>query len=488
MANTINNGPAKSLAYYPVSGTDIDDTGANLKWDPATNQVTLVGRLQVGKNVASTNDTSLSLVHYGSNFVPVYISRSLGTTTNPVKVIAGNALGGISFTGRADSTFRTGAYINAVVDGAVSDTSMPSKIVFGTHNGSTLAVRAELSKLGELKVNTIKDYSGGILTLNPATKLDLGVASKISISGGSAGQVLSFNSNGVLEWTDIASSELYDPIIRNAINAGTGIAFNKATGYITNTITSTDLIAEGANRLYYTDARARNALSVVAGRGGYNSSTGQLSIPTNNNQLINGAEYLTVVTWNSIIGKSDASGPAAIQIGRLTYQALHVPGDWDPARFNTIAIGNTAGRLRQGDNSIAIGAGAGSTQGLNAIAIGGGAGASNQGNNAIAIGNLAGNLSQNSNSIILNATGQALNNQTTGLFIKPIRSGGTTTALYYDTGTGEITHAEEIPVVRETPPTTATSSGITGQIAYDSNYVYICTATNTWKRSALSSW
>ena len=39
-----------------------------------------------------------------------------------------------------------------------------------------------------------------------------------------------------------------------------------------------------------------------------------------------------------------------------------------------------------------------------------------------------------------------------------------------------------------TAPTTATSSGITGQIAYDSNYVYICTATNTWKRSALSSW
>jgi len=232
MANTINNGPAKSLAYYPVSGTDIDDTGANLKWDPATNQVTLLGRLQIGKNVASTNDTSLSLIHYGSPFVPVYISRSLGTTTNPTKVTTGYALGGISFAGRADSVFRTGAYINAVVDGAVNDNSMPSKIVFGTHNGSTLAVRAELSKLGELKVNTIKDYSGGILTLNPATKLNLGDASKISISGGSAGQVLSLNTAGVLEWTDVASGELFAPTVRNAINAGTGIAFNKATGYI----------------------------------------------------------------------------------------------------------------------------------------------------------------------------------------------------------------------------------------------------------------
>jgi hypothetical protein len=38
------------------------------------------------------------------------------------------------------------------------------------------------------------------------------------------------------------------------------------------------------------------------------------------------------------------------------------------------------------------------------------------------------------------------------------------------------------------PPATATSTGIAGQIAYDSSYVYVCVATNTWKRSALSSW
>jgi hypothetical protein len=39
-----------------------------------------------------------------------------------------------------------------------------------------------------------------------------------------------------------------------------------------------------------------------------------------------------------------------------------------------------------------------------------------------------------------------------------------------------------------TVPETATSLGETGQIAYDNDYVYICIAPNTWKRSALSSW
>lgn len=37
-------------------------------------------------------------------------------------------------------------------------------------------------------------------------------------------------------------------------------------------------------------------------------------------------------------------------------------------------------------------------------------------------------------------------------------------------------------------PTSATDSGFAGEIRYDTNYVYICVATNTWKRSALTTW
>lgn len=33
---------------------------------------------------------------------------------------------------------------------------------------------------------------------------------------------------------------------------------------------------------------------------------------------------------------------------------------------------------------------------------------------------------------------------------------------------------------------TATATGTAGQISYDANYIYICTATNTWKRAALT--
>ena len=37
-------------------------------------------------------------------------------------------------------------------------------------------------------------------------------------------------------------------------------------------------------------------------------------------------------------------------------------------------------------------------------------------------------------------------------------------------------------------PATLTSTGTAGEIAYDTSYMYICTATNTWKRTALTTW
>ena len=37
-------------------------------------------------------------------------------------------------------------------------------------------------------------------------------------------------------------------------------------------------------------------------------------------------------------------------------------------------------------------------------------------------------------------------------------------------------------------PTSASATGTKGEIRYDDGYIYICTATNTWKRAAISTW
>lgn len=38
------------------------------------------------------------------------------------------------------------------------------------------------------------------------------------------------------------------------------------------------------------------------------------------------------------------------------------------------------------------------------------------------------------------------------------------------------------------PPSTARSSGNSGEIAFDGNFLYVCVAKDTWKRCALAAW
>ena len=42
--------------------------------------------------------------------------------------------------------------------------------------------------------------------------------------------------------------------------------------------------------------------------------------------------------------------------------------------------------------------------------------------------------------------------------------------------------------LESSPPASSSATGITGEITWDNNYIYICVATNTWKRSQLTSW
>lgn len=37
-------------------------------------------------------------------------------------------------------------------------------------------------------------------------------------------------------------------------------------------------------------------------------------------------------------------------------------------------------------------------------------------------------------------------------------------------------------------PASASSAGTAGQIAWDADYIYVCTATDTWKRVAIATW
>lgn len=43
-------------------------------------------------------------------------------------------------------------------------------------------------------------------------------------------------------------------------------------------------------------------------------------------------------------------------------------------------------------------------------------------------------------------------------------------------------------IISDTVPASSSSTGTAGMLAYDINYLYVCVATNTWKRVVISAW
>lgn len=61
----------------------------------------------------------------------------------------------------------------------------------------------------------------------------------------------------------------------------------------------------------------------------------------------------------------------------------------------------------------------------------------------------------------------------------------------YATDTGEVyihNGTKSVPIITNRTPSSATDTGIKGQVAWDSSYIYVCVSDDVWKRTALSSW
>ena len=57
-----------------------------------------------------------------------------------------------------------------------------------------------------------------------------------------------------------------------------------------------------------------------------------------------------------------------------------------------------------------------------------------------------------------------------------------------DVNGGLRVQSDSIAISNSKTPSSASDTGQAGQICWDTNYLYVCVSTNTWKRIALSSW
>jgi hypothetical protein len=229
----------------------------------------------------------------------------------------------------------TGISYNSTT-GAISTSAIPnaslsnSSVTVGT---TAIALGASSTTLGGLTSVTSTSFTGA-LTGNADTATTAGkwtTARTITLGGDLTGSV-SFDgsANATLTATVAANSVALGTDTTGdyvgSLVAGTGITLSNNTGEgATPTVTvdtstiatrsyvdtavagkdNTDEITEGSSNLYFTNARARGAVSFTAGSGAYNSTTGVFTIPTNTNQLTNGANFATTSYVDSAVQGKD---------------------------------------------------------------------------------------------------------------------------------------------------------------------------------------
>ena len=275
----------------------------------------------------------------------------------------------------------------------------------------------------------------------------------------------------------------------------------------------------------------RMALSMAAGSGAYNSSTGVITIPTNTSQLTN-SSFVDLTTAQTVAGaktfssdlnvnslgvgrgggniaSNTANGAAALGNNTTGFQntavgsgalQLNSTGNFNTAngfeslQSNSTGSANTAiGRTALNSNttgddntSIGLSALASNTTGFQNTAIGRNAGygtgtfPNTTGSNNTYVGfQTRGNASTNTNETVIGSTaiGNGSNSMTFG--------NTSVTANYFS---GFMRAASFRISALNTAPASATDTGTLGEIRWDANYMYVCTATNTWKRVAISTW
>jgi len=114
--------------------------------------------------------------------------------------------------------------------------------------------------------------------------------------------------------------------------------------------------------------------------------------------------------------------------------------------------------------------------------------------------------SSGTSQMLLNGNGNLLigTSSETGLGSAGIKIAGTTAASNTATGSlinaggfgnpgaayfgGAVTVAGTVIHTLSSTPASASATGTVGTMSWDANYIYICTATNTWKRVAIATW
>ena len=296
------------------------------------NNITLLGTITDGLSSVGSAGQVLESTVTGVQWVdlPVYSATSpllFNSATKTFSIQVANSTQGGYLTANDWITFNgkqnAGDYITALTGEAtatgpgsvpitLNNASVIAKVLTGLNvtGGSISASDSILTAFGKVQ-NQINGLVGGVQyqgTWNANTNTPT-----LTSSVGTQGHFYIVNVAGNTDLNGITDWKVGDWAIFNN-SAWTKVdnteSVTSVNGQVGAVSLTTDDIPEGATNLYYLNSRARAALSFAAGSGAYNSLTGVITIPTDNNQILNGAGYITLaslsatapLTYNNLTG------------------------------------------------------------------------------------------------------------------------------------------------------------------------------------------
>ena len=279
-----------------TSGYIIPTTIEESNWNDAYSN-----RITSASTPLSISSNAISISQAGSTTNGYLTSSDWNTFNN--KQVAGNYI--TSLTGEAIASGPGAASVT------LNNASVTAKILSGVNitGGTILDTDTMLTAFGKLQ-NQINSLIGGSIyqgvwnasTNTPTLTSSVGTDGNyyiVNVAG-------STNLNGITDWKIGDWAIFHGGTWQKVDNTDAVSSVNGFTGAVSLT---TNNIPEGPTNLYYLDSRARGSLSFAAGSGTYNSTTGVITIPTNNNQITNGAGYITL---------GSLSGSAPIQYNNST--------------------------------------------------------------------------------------------------------------------------------------------------------------------------
>jgi hypothetical protein len=191
--------------------TELTNIGANLASSTVIPVVNMAGTPTTEKTVLG-NIANVVLAGAGGN----YVAAAKATTATTANTVLTNAQPNITSVGTLTNVAVSG---NASVNGNI------------TANGTAY--------LGNISTTGI----ASITTLSVGTTANLGAVANVTITGGTAGQVLTTNGSGNLSWTTVSGGSNGTPggsntqiqfNDANSFGGNTGFTFNKTTGIFTS--------------------------------------------------------------------------------------------------------------------------------------------------------------------------------------------------------------------------------------------------------------